>query len=80
MRFPSELEEQLKEAIARTGETTSEFIRAAVAQRAAAIIQTKHSDLFEGIAGVIRSGGHSARESKDEFGDLLMAARARGSR
>ncbi|MEZ5118733.1 MAG: hypothetical protein R2686_02355 [Candidatus Nanopelagicales bacterium] len=76
VRFPSELEEQVRLAAAAEGESESEFIRAACAERAARVLGEDLSARLAGMIGAVASGaGSRAQESGEAFTDILVEKR-----
>jgi len=77
LRLDPELDEKLQRAAAITGESVSEFIRQAVADRADETLATRPSDRFADVAGVIHGGGGRARRTGDAFRRNLVRDRPR---
>jgi len=72
VRFSPELEELVEQAAAMAGETQSEFIRAASAERAAKVLGTDNRQRLGSMIGAVGSGsGSRARESGRVFADLV---------
>ncbi len=78
VRFPRQLEEQIKTAAARQGETESEFIREASAQRAATVLSSDaRARLSSMIGAVCSESGSGARDTGRAFADVLVEKRQR---
>lgn len=71
LRLDAELEKRLQHAAAAAGESLSEFIRQAAAQRADSVLNTGARDDFADVLGVIHGGGGQARRTGEAFGELL---------
>lgn len=73
LRLDDVLEERLQRAAAVRGESLSEFIRRAVAERAEATLagQEQGSD-FDDVLGVVRGGGGRAERTGKAFTDVLV--------
>jgi Protein of unknown function (DUF1778) len=74
IRLAPELDELVKRAAAQEGETVSEFLRLAAAERATRTLGTRGQ--LDDVIGAVRSAGGSARRSGAAFGELLTARRA----
>ena len=70
VRLDPELESRLKQAARLRGESLSEFIRRAAAERADATLTATTSD-FADVLGVVRGGGARAQRTGPAFADLL---------
>lgn len=70
VRLDPELQGRLQRAAAVRGETLSEFIRQAAAERADATLDGQAAD-FDDVVGVVRGGGGRARRTGAAFTDLL---------
>jgi len=77
LRLDPELDEKLQRAAAITGESVSQFIRRAVADRADETLATRPSDQFADVAGVVHGGGGTARRTGDAFRESLVRDRSR---
>jgi hypothetical protein len=66
-----ELEERLQRAAAVAGESLSEFIRRAAAERADALLNSGHHEDFADVLGVIHGGGGRARRTGEAFTTVL---------
>jgi hypothetical protein len=71
LRLDPELEERLQRAAAVAGESLSEFIRRAAAQRADALLNSGHLVDFADVLGVIHGGGGRARRTGEAFTAIL---------
>lgn len=72
VRFPPELSQLVDSAAARQGETESEFIREAVADRAAKVLsEDVHARLSAMIGAVASSEGSGARDAAELFSAAL---------
>ena len=71
LRIDVELEGRLQRAAAVRGETLSEFIRRAAAERADATL-LGGDDAFDDVLGVVHGGGGRARRTGKAFTDVLV--------
>ncbi|MFT4009987.1 MAG: ribbon-helix-helix protein, CopG family [Nocardioidaceae bacterium] len=71
LRLPPALDEQLVEAAARRGESVSEFIRNAVAERIAETPGEDRLAMFADVIGVVHGGGGVARRTGSAFREVL---------
>lgn len=71
LRLDVELEERLQQAAAAAGESLSEFIRQAAAERADTVLSTEGREDFADVLGAIHGGGGRARRTGEAFGELL---------
>jgi hypothetical protein len=71
LRLDPDLEEKVQRAAAAVGESVSEFIRHAAAERAALTLRTRQSESFADVSGIIHGGGGRARKSGKAFRDAL---------
>lgn len=71
LRLDPELEERLQRAAAVAGESLSEFIRRAAAQRADELLNSGHLEDFADVLGVIHGGGGQARRTGEAFTAIL---------
>lgn len=78
LRLDTQLEERVKQAAAVRGESVSEFLRRAAAQRADDTLVVCPNERFADVAGVVSGGGGQARRSGDAFADALARDRRRG--
>jgi hypothetical protein len=67
----AELEKRLQRAAVVVGESLSEFIRRAAAQRADALLDRGAHEDFTDVLGVIHGGGGRARRTGKAFTDIL---------
>jgi hypothetical protein len=65
------LEQRLQRAAVVAGESLSEFIRRAAAQRADALLSSGSHEDFTDVLGAIRGGGGRARQTGTAFTDVL---------
>ena len=78
VRLDDALEERLQRAAAARGESMSEFIRRAVAERAEATLAGDgKSGVFGDVLGVVHSGGGRAERTGAAFTDLLVERSSR---
>ncbi|WP_343599483.1 DUF1778 domain-containing protein [Mycobacterium sp.] len=71
LRLSPELEVRLQRAAVIAGESLSEFIRRAAAQRADALLRSGGHEDFTDVLGVIHGGGGTARRTGEAFTDIL---------
>ncbi len=71
LRLDPELESRLERAAAVRGESLSEFIRQAAAERADATLVTTETADFDDVIGVVHGGGGRARRTGDAFGEVV---------
>ena len=71
LRVDPELERRLERAAAVAGETLSEFIRRAAAERADAMLVANQEADFDDVLGVVHGGGTRARRTGVAFAELL---------
>jgi len=67
LRLDPDLDEKVRQAAAVKGESVSEFLRHAAAERAEETLVTRPSERFADVAGVVHRGGGRARRSGDAF-------------
>lgn len=77
VRLDPDLEDRLLRAAAVRGETPSEFIRRAAADRADATLDTEAAD-FADVLGVVHGGGGRARQTGQAFTDAVVERSPRG--
>ena len=77
LRLTPELERRLQRAAAVAGESLSEFIRRAAAQRADTVLDSDAHDDLADVLGVIHGGGGNARRTGEAFTDTLVEAQRR---
>lgn len=75
LRLNPDLERRLQRAADVRGETLSEFIRRAAAERAEAVLTDDAGGDFTDVAGVINGGGGRARRTGTTFTELLTEHR-----
>ena len=71
LRIDAELEDRLQRAASITGESLSEFIRRAAAERADETLSLSRATEFGDVLGVVRGGGGRARRTGTAFTDLV---------
>lgn len=76
-RLDQRLEDRLQRAAAVKGESLSEFIRRAAADRADATLNTEPAADFDDVLGVVRGGGGRARRTGAAFTDVLTERASR---
>lgn len=77
VRIPDELDERLLRAAERTGETASDFIREAVAERATRVLGTQTRAALADVIGVAHGGASdTAAATGTEFRRRLRSTRA----
>jgi hypothetical protein len=72
-----DLDKKIQRAAAVEGESVSEFIRHAAADRADQTLEIRPSECFADVAGVIHGRGGRARKSGKAFSDALARHHAR---
>ncbi len=72
LRLDPELERRLQQAAAVRGESLSEFIRRAAAERADATFSAEPGDDFSDVVGVVHGGGGRARRTAEAFAEELV--------
>ncbi|MBA3372954.1 MAG: DUF1778 domain-containing protein [Euzebyaceae bacterium] len=77
LRLDPELEGRLQRAAAIRGESLSEFIRRAAAERADATLVVGHVADFDDVLGVIHGGGGRARRTAAAFTDIVAERAAK---
>lgn len=70
LRLDPELDELVRRAAAREGESVSEFLRRAASERARRTLADSDRELAD-VIGAVRSGGGRARQTGEAFGELL---------
>lgn len=75
LRIDSDLEARLQRAASVSGESLSEFIRQAAAQRADTVLTSDEPTDFADVLGAVNGGGGRARQTGSAFADLLVAAK-----
>lgn len=77
VRLDPELESRLQRAAAVRGESLSEFIRRAAAERAdATLLGTPGAD-FDDVLGVVHGGGGRARRTGAAFTEIIAGQASR---
>jgi len=71
LRLNPVLEDKVQRAAAIRGESVSEFIRRAAADRADETLGSRPTDRFDDVAGVVHGGGGRARHTGEAFRDAL---------
>ena len=77
LRLEAALEEAIERAAAARGETVSEFLRRAAADRVDATWTDDVEVRFDDVLGAIHGGGGRARRTGRAFEELLVDKRAR---
>lgn len=72
-----ELEQRLERAARVRGESVSEFIRVAAAERADATLTDSDVDGFDDVIGVIHGGGGRARHTGEAFTEIVAGRASR---
>ncbi len=72
-----QLEARLQQAAAVRGESLSEFIRRAAAERADATFSAEPTSDFSDVLGIIHAGGGRARRTGSAFTEDLVEPAAR---
>jgi hypothetical protein len=72
LRLDPELDEKIQRAAAIRGESVSEFLRRAAAERASETLATRPGERFADVAGVIHGGGGRARRTGEAFKEALV--------
>ncbi len=67
VRLDPELESRLKQAARLRGESLSEFIRRAAAERADATLSADPAGDWDDVLGVVHGGGNRARRTGEAF-------------
>ena len=75
LRLDPDLDEKVRKAAAAKGESVSEFIRQAAAERADKTLKAHTSEQFADVAGVVHGGGGRARRSGTAFVEGLVGDR-----
>jgi predicted transcriptional regulator len=75
VRLDPELDEKISRAAEAEGESVSEFIRRAVADRAEETLAAHPRERFADVAGVIHGGGGRARRTGEAFAEAIAGAR-----
>lgn len=75
LRLDPDLDDKVRRAAAAKGESVSEFLRRAAAQRADETLTDHASGRFADVAGVVHGGGGRARRTGAEFAESLAEGR-----
>lgn len=70
IRLDPELTARLEHAAAVRGESLSEFIRSAAAEKADEVLNAE-TDSFDDVLGVVHGGGGRARHTGAVFADII---------
>jgi hypothetical protein len=73
LRLDPDLDEKVRRAAAVRGESVSEFLRHAAADRAEETLAGRPSEQFADVAGVVHGGGGRARRTGQAFTESLAA-------
>ena len=76
LRLDPDLDEKVQRAAAISGQSVSEFIRAAAEERANETLAAQPGGSFADVAGVVHGGGGRARRSGEAFAVGLARDRA----
>ncbi|MGL5928641.1 MAG: DUF1778 domain-containing protein [Dermatophilaceae bacterium] len=71
LRLRPDLEARLRQAAEVRGESLSEFIRRAAADRADATLAASLDEDFADVLGVVHGGGGRARRTGEAFAELV---------
>lgn len=71
LRLDPDLDEKIRRAAMARGESVSEFLRRAAADRAEETLADRPSERFADVAGVVHGGGGRARRTGDAFAETL---------
>jgi hypothetical protein len=77
LRLDPDLDKKVRRAAAAKGESVSEFLRRAAAERAEETLAGHPSERFADVAGVIHGGGGRARRTGTAFSESLAEDRKR---
>lgn len=75
LRLDPELDERVRRAAAAKGESVSEFLRQAAAERAEETLAARPSEQFADVTGVVHGGGSRARRTGEAFTESLATDR-----
>lgn len=75
LRLDPDLDEKVRRAAAAKGETVSEFLRQAAAERAAETLAGRSSKQFADVAGIVHGGGGRARRTGHAFTESVATKR-----
>jgi hypothetical protein len=71
LRLDPDLDTRVCRAAAREGQSVSEFLRRAAADRADRVLAERPSDQLRGVIGAVRSEGGRAARTGAAFGEAL---------
>lgn len=71
LRLDPALEDRLRRAAAVNGESVSEFLRRAGAERADAVLGASADAVFADVVGAVHGGGGRARRTGEAFAELI---------
>jgi len=77
LRLDPDLDEKVRRAAAAKGESVSEFLRRAAAERTEETLANNPSERFGDVAGVVHGGGGRARRTGAAFAQSLASDRDR---
>lgn len=77
LRLDPDLDEKVRRAAAAKGESVSEFLRRAAAERVEETLAGHASERFADVAGVVHGGGGRARRTGGAFTESLAEDRKR---
>ena len=72
LRLDPDLDQRVQRAAAIKGESVSEFIRRAAAERADETLATHRGERFADVAGAIHGSGGRARRTGEAFTEALV--------
>lgn len=75
VRLDKELDELVRRAAAREGESVSEFLRRAASERARRTLADRPASELDDVLGAVRSDGGRARQTGEAFADVLAERR-----
>lgn len=77
LRLDPDLDQKIQRAAAIKGESVSEFIRHAAAERAEETLAERPSDRFADVAGLIHGHEEQAQRTGEAFVEALLERRAK---
>jgi len=77
LRLDPDLDEKVRRAAAVRGESVSEFLRLAAAERAEETLSARPGERFADVVGLVRGGGGRARRTGDAFAASLTEGHKR---
>jgi hypothetical protein len=77
LRLDPDLDEKVRRAAAARGESVSQFLRRAAAERVEETLASHRSERFIDVAGVVHGGGGRARRTGATFTESLVEDRRR---